>query len=387
MNDPSSPTGVNSQPFTDVGPDSADKSRFAVQVSQSDLENSSFSFFESVTVREEAKYLSAYLSAAYGLSSGDAAYQYAYERKDTEKSIFVVIQNEVAGSSLDTTKLQWASPPPSESVDDSQRLRQFLDDYGSHYLASINYGYRISIRGALRSTDEKQSTAFKAAFKAAFGSFNSAGGISQSTKKTLTQQTVDLRAEVVGALDPPHSFVLTSYDQIVTFLNDVHKGQIKITRVPVSANARSYWHTLVLYPNTRSALSEVQGIQATAPWGVPRGTVLPWVPQNDAIMRGEDGETFSVPEGWAVCDGQNGTPDLRGQFLRGTSDFKEVKTTGGAGTHRHKGRTGGTGKQMDTSDIDHAEAAGVTSTHRHAFETDEASSLPPYAVVIYIMKL
>lgn len=37
----------------------------------------------------------------------------------------------------------------------------------------------------------------------------------------------------------------------------------------------------------------------------------------------------SIPDNWAVCDGTNGTPDLSGKFIKGTSDRTEVGTTGG----------------------------------------------------------
>lgn len=39
---------------------------------------------------------------------------------------------------------------------------------------------------------------------------------------------------------------------------------------------------------------------------VPKGTILPWYGSSD-----------SVPKGYALCNGQNGTPDLRGRFLVG----------------------------------------------------------------------
>lgn len=37
----------------------------------------------------------------------------------------------------------------------------------------------------------------------------------------------------------------------------------------------------------------------------------------------------SIPDNWAVCDGTNGTPDLSGKFIKGTTDRTEVGTTGG----------------------------------------------------------
>ena len=41
---------------------------------------------------------------------------------------------------------------------------------------------------------------------------------------------------------------------------------------------------------------------------VPKGTILPWY-----------GSADNVPNGYAVCNGQNGTPDLRGRFLVGVN--------------------------------------------------------------------
>ena len=38
------------------------------------------------------------------------------------------------------------------------------------------------------------------------------------------------------------------------------------------------------------------------------GTILPYV-----------GELADIPKGWALCDGSNGTPNLTGRFLEGTT--------------------------------------------------------------------
>ncbi|MXW84523.1 MAG: tail fiber protein [Boseongicola sp. SB0667_bin_21] len=51
---------------------------------------------------------------------------------------------------------------------------------------------------------------------------------------------------------------------------------------------------------------------------LPVGTIVAWHPQS---------ESDAVPEGWATCDGTNGTPDLRGRFLAG--DHPELHSTGG----------------------------------------------------------
>jgi hypothetical protein len=57
----------------------------------------------------------------------------------------------------------------------------------------------------------------------------------------------------------------------------------------------------------------------TAVAGTPIGGILLWAHGAAAI-----------PPGFAVCDGANGTPDLRGLFVKGYSGTQEIGTTGGA---------------------------------------------------------
>lgn len=58
--------------------------------------------------------------------------------------------------------------------------------------------------------------------------------------------------------------------------------------------------------------------------GVPSGTILIW---NKAVEE--------IPAGFALCDGTNGTPDLRDKFIYGggTGAGKSLHATGGAETH------------------------------------------------------
>lgn len=57
---------------------------------------------------------------------------------------------------------------------------------------------------------------------------------------------------------------------------------------------------------------------------VPKGTILPWY-----------GSADSVPKGYALCDGQNGTPDLRGRFLVGV-DGSTYKLGSKGGEEKHQ---------------------------------------------------
>ena len=42
------------------------------------------------------------------------------------------------------------------------------------------------------------------------------------------------------------------------------------------------------------------------------------------------GSVAAIPAGWSLCDGTNGTPDLRGRFIVGAGGSYEVAATGGA---------------------------------------------------------
>lgn len=47
------------------------------------------------------------------------------------------------------------------------------------------------------------------------------------------------------------------------------------------------------------------------------------------------GATNAVPTGWALCDGENGTPDLRDRFVLGAGGSRAPGDTGGDEEHTH----------------------------------------------------
>ncbi|MBB6253015.1 tail fiber protein [Nitrospirillum iridis] len=148
---------------------------------------------------------------------------------------------------------------------------------------------------------------------------------------------------------------------------------------------------------------------------IPSGSILMWAGS-------------SIPTGWVLCDGSNGTPDLRGRFILGgsTADIGKTggastATTGSAGQHSHSGGTGGTALTVDqipshshgfhtgtgeqTLQSGFAanaqngpafqnlttDAAGGGKAHTHTIPEDGAhthtvSVLPPYYTLVYIMK-
>lgn len=131
----------------------------------------------------------------------------------------------------------------------------------------------------------------------------------------------------------------------------------------------------------------------------PHGAVVPgiiaiWYPPKPTITSLELAAS-SIPEGWLICDGTKGTPDLRGRFvLMGQDSAYPVLATGGAATHTltvaempahgHEGAAPG--------------AIGVSfgSNSLNSYPTPRGRSLdtggnqphnnmPPYYTLIYIM--
>jgi len=128
----------------------------------------------------------------------------------------------------------------------------------------------------------------------------------------------------------------------------------------------------------------------------------------------------SIPEGWAVCNGANGTPDLRGMFIMGASNDGEVGSggasavhshtrpanTGSDGYHRHpmsislgsasgtESNVGGTQYGVSVASAGHGHSGGsgytgYAAAHAHTVggNTDERDIAPPHVILHYIMRI
>jgi hypothetical protein len=81
---------------------------------------------------------------------------------------------------------------------------------------------------------------------------------------------------------------------------------------------------------------------------VPTGIIVLW-----------SGATTSVPKGWALCDGTNGTPNLRDKFVVGAGSTYAVAATGGSNAaHTHS-------IPSLTADVSGSGTSGAGSSHDH----------------------
>jgi microcystin-dependent protein len=130
---------------------------------------------------------------------------------------------------------------------------------------------------------------------------------------------------------------------------------------------------------------------------------------NGAIITGMivmwSGAVANIPIGWALCNGQNGTPDLRDRFIVGAGNAYAVSNTGGAdsvtlttnhlpahdhanGNYRYLMTKTGTGTYTGSSDN--------TPGEPHMYSAEPLLSVggnaahenrPPYYALCFIMKL
>jgi hypothetical protein len=90
--------------------------------------------------------------------------------------------------------------------------------------------------------------------------------------------------------------------------------------------------------------------------GVPYGAIMMW-----------SGIVASIPESWHLCDGTNGTPDLRGRFIVGAGGAYAPLEVGGSDTANGTATIGLGGAHTHTLTIaGHALTEAEMPAHNHA---------------------
>ena len=136
---------------------------------------------------------------------------------------------------------------------------------------------------------------------------------------------------------------------------------------------------------------------------IPTGLIAIW-----------SGSTGSIPSGWTLCNGSNGTPDLRNSFIIGAGSNYSVGATGGSAdaivvNHTHKatvtdpGHThplnqsnmnGTASGRYAFSNYDNSYGTGATQSATTGITVANTATgvsgtnanLPPYYALAYIMK-
>ena len=141
----------------------------------------------------------------------------------------------------------------------------------------------------------------------------------------------------------------------------------------------------------------------------PTGGIILW-----------SGSIAAIPSGWALCNGSNGTPDLRNRFIVGAGSTYAVDATGGSAdaivvSHTHTATStstvtdpghshgytsfgydggGGPGLSRTPDSVNNQSSTSTTgitvattTTNASTGSSGTNANLPPYYALAYIMKL
>jgi hypothetical protein len=156
---------------------------------------------------------------------------------------------------------------------------------------------------------------------------------------------------------------------------------------------------------TLGTYDNIYGIIGVA--GVSTGTTIP-----TGMISLWYGSIGSVPLGWYLCDGTNGTPDLRDRFVVGAGSTYSVAATGGSAnaivvSHTHTatvtdpghvhsvaaingslvaGAAASTSTPNSTPFNTASAVTGISVTNASAGTSGTNANLPPYYALAYVMK-
>jgi len=109
------------------------------------------------------------------------------------------------------------------------------------------------------------------------------------------------------------------------------------------------------------------------------------------------GSIASIPAGYVLCDGNNGTPDLRNKFIASaqadlygdpvTDLGKGPEQTGGSVQHDHYVVTDGTCELDAGADIGQGVDVSNRGTTSNIGDTNLKSHIPTFYALAYIMKI
>lgn len=99
------------------------------------------------------------------------------------------------------------------------------------------------------------------------------------------------------------------------------------------------------------------------------------------------GSIATIPSGWALCDGTNGTPNLKNKFIVCAGDTYAVAATGGALTHTHAATQPAHSHGFSGGGPIQSGSGLVLSATTPTITVPSVNHLPPYYALAYIMKL
>lgn len=207
------------------------------------------------------------------------------------------------------------------------------------------------------------------AMQVAYSIFNDLGNIAgnlsiisgcNDTGSSVTDGVVYINGELLkfqgGVKSANVVIVETSQSRV---FEDGQSKPVYKTRYATFGSASQQW--------AWSSFTRINPIKEIQKAVVPVGMISMW-----------SGSTGSIPSGWFLCNGSNGTPNLRDRFVVGAGGTYNVGDTGGAKdvtlteaqmpSHKHSGSTNSNGSHSHTGKT----ALGGSHTHSISLKKGES---------------
>lgn len=112
----------------------------------------------------------------------------------------------------------------------------------------------------------------------------------------------------------------------------------------------------LLLDDDQIEIPKINGLsEALAGLALPAGIILMW-----------SGDESDIPDGWTLCDGTGGAPDLRARFIVGAPGTYPAHTSGGAANHTHSLSIDASGAHTHTITVSgHAITTAEMPAHTH----------------------
>jgi len=358
--------------------------------------NYSYKFDQSVDETTLAQFFYADISAG-GLGWGvSAAVNYVHNNYNVANAIKVTIQDEYTETVNSSVNANWKILPFSTSplLSDQQKWHTFKSLYGSHYVSSLVYGWRIEIVVFANTTNDNS----KLSIKTAFDTWAISGSLGADISTSMHRATTSISAKIFcGSIKDNNNstlpFVLTSLDQVIDFLNKLHAGQITISGGPIAMSLVSYNASICQSYPQYCKYFDIGSIPLDVNV-IPRGTIFQWTPPREYINK--DGSVNPPPGAWLVCDARNhqlnpNVPDLSSTFIMGADGNSPIGTSGGRNFVTLNATT--TEVLNDPKHFWAVGQAGAFHTqgalyqHKHDVNFGDVDIRPKYYAVVYIIKM
>jgi len=150
----------------------------------------------------------------------------------------------------------------------------------------------------------------------------------------------------------------------------------------------------ILFPLIWLLLNSPDSLGRSLAAELPKGSIIAFLPDRESKDYSDTNslKKWLAKQGWAICDGTNGTPDLNYRMLLGTSHPRNAGQSIGSRSHTHRirGETGiARGRQRVFRDGIRQQVRVPGEGHKHTLNstTERAENLPLSTQVLFILKV